>query len=205
MFCQGLPFRAGEVTTHRSQQKFGRIVHTKEAECKLFAELVCLLLCTVRLFLCSPLSTSPLLFFFFNLWEMAFPFPAEELLLARLPSRGGLEPCVLPAAPFSWSGCPGAQVSLGKPEMAARQVSCWFPCSSFLLLAEENLISFFSRYYHGLRRTALKLALRRWKGRESSLWGVWSDACNKHKLHLIRLMNLVIGTALSLVCFCCFN
>lgn len=82
-------------------------------------------------------------FFFFYLWEVVFPFPAEELLLARRPSRGGLEPRVLPAAPFSWSGCPGAQVSLGKPEMAARQVSCWFPCSSFLLLAEENLIFFF--------------------------------------------------------------
>lgn len=119
------------------------LLGTKEAEWKVSTEkmLVCLLLCKViSVFTYTYQATA----FFLSVGSGLFPFPAAELLFARLPSRGGLEPCVPLAAPFSVTGRPGAQVTLGKPEMAARQVSCWFPCSSVLLLAEQNLIIFFS-------------------------------------------------------------
>lgn len=61
----------------------------------------------------------------------------------------------------------------------------------------------FSRDYYGLRRAAPKLALRRWKGRESSLWGAWFDASDKS--YLTRLVNRVACRVLSSVCVCCFN
>lgn len=77
---------------------------------------------------------------------------------------------------------PGARASWGKPEMAAGQVPCWFPCSGFLLLAEQNLI-FFSHHYYGLRRTALKLALRRWKGRSELTVGSW--VWRMHQAHIL--------------------
>lgn len=67
------------------------------------------------------------------------PFPSRW---TWLPLWVGSESCILLAALLSLTGCPGAWISLGKSEMAARQVFCWFPCSSFLLLAEQNLIFF---------------------------------------------------------------
>lgn len=67
------------------------------------------------------------------------PFPSR---CPWLPLWLGSESCILLAALLSLTGCPGARISLRKPEMAARQVSCQFPCSSFLLLAERNLIFF---------------------------------------------------------------
>lgn len=75
-----------------------------------------------------------------SLLEVAFPFRADGFLLAWLPSWAETEACCVAAAPLSVTQCPGAQVSSGKSEMAAGQVPCWLPCSSFLLLAEQNLI-----------------------------------------------------------------
>jgi len=108
--------------------------------------LICPLLSTARLFLCSPIHASPLLFFFFFIHgkrrsrsQQSIPcLPSCPLGRARSPRPAGSSRCC--------DRLPRAQGSVGKAEMAARQVSCWFSCSSFLLLAEKDL-NFFSFFF----------------------------------------------------------
>lgn len=125
------------------QERFeGLSAQKRLPEHKVSAEkaLVCLLLCMIRLLPCSPIPTSPCCFF--DCGKGPSPSPQSSPCLPSF-SPGGLQPSLLQADAFALTGCPGARVSLGKTEMAARQVSCWFPCSSFLLLAEDNLNFFF--------------------------------------------------------------
>lgn len=141
LFCQGLNFRAGVVSTLAGKTG-GLQVQKRLPEHKVPAEkmLVCLLLCMIGWFLCSPICTSPC---WFVVCGKGLSLSPQSSSCLHSFSPGGLQPSLLQAAAFALTGCPGAQVSVGKTERAARQVSCWFPCSSFFLLAEENLIFFF--------------------------------------------------------------
>lgn len=128
---------AGEVTCP-SQERFGSgrsIVHKKEAVWAqgIPRENACLCRMVISVFTYASHPTAVLSV------GNVLPFPSRW---TWLPLWVGSESCILLAALLSLTGCSGARISLGKPEMAARQVSCRFPCSSFLLLAEQNLIFF---------------------------------------------------------------
>lgn len=105
----------------------------------------------------------------FCLWEGAFPVPAEQPLLAPLLSWG--DPAVPPAGScicFDWM--PWSTSFCRKDREGSKTSFLPVPLFQFLPFGRREFdFFFFPCDYYGLPRTALKLALRRWKGRESSL------------------------------------
>lgn len=156
---------AGEVSCP-SQERFWRggesSIQKRQSEPKVFPEKI-----FVRagwLCLCSPMPPTPLLFICGKC-----PSLSQQMDLASLVGRIRVVHPVGSSAFFDW--VPWSMNFLRKARDGSKTSFLLVPLFQFPPFGRTEF-DFLSHCYYGLQRTALKLALRRWKGRGVAVGGL---------------------------------